>query len=54
MRYLDETQMARRIERKVANSQRRSRVLNFILCGVVLILGIIMIISIVFHWFVIF
>jgi hypothetical protein len=46
--------MAKRIERKIANSQRRSRVLNFFLCGVVLILGIIMILAIVLRWFVIF
>ncbi len=51
--YLDETQMAKRIERRIANDQRRSRALNIVLCAVVLILGIAVIVAIVARWFIV-
>lgn len=51
--YLDETQMAKRIERRIANGQRRSRALSIVLCAVVLILGIAVIVAIVARWFIV-
>ncbi len=50
-KYLDEKQLARRVERRVANSQRKVRVMNYILCAVVLVLGIAVLFSIISHWF---
>jgi hypothetical protein len=51
--YLDETQMAKRIERRIANGQRRSRALSIVLCAALLILGIAVIVAIVARWFIV-
>ncbi len=52
MNYLDENQLAKRMERKLASLRRKSSVLNFVLCAVVLILGIAIIWSIMTGWIV--
>jgi hypothetical protein len=54
LNYLDENQLAKRIERNLASRRRKSSVLNFVLCAVVLILGIALIVSIMARWFIIF
>jgi len=45
--------LARHIERRVANSQRRAKALNYVLCAVVLILGIALLVSIIARWFIV-
>ena len=45
--------LARRVERKVSGSQRRARALNFILCAVVLVLGIMFLMAVVRGWFIV-
>jgi hypothetical protein len=45
--------MAKRIERRIANGQRRSRALSIVLCAALLILGIAVIVAIVARWFIV-
>jgi cell division septal protein FtsQ len=49
---LSERQLARRIERRVANSQRRKRVLIFVVCAVILIFGLALLAVLVKTWFI--
>jgi hypothetical protein len=51
LNYLDEEQLARRIERRLKNSQRSGKLLNLILCAVVLVLGIAILLAMIRSWF---
>ncbi len=51
LNYLDEDQLTRRIERRLKNSQRSGKLLNLILCAVVLVLGIAILLVMIRSWF---
>lgn len=51
LNYLDEDQLTRRTERRLKNSQRSGKLLNLILCAVVLVLGIAVLLAMIRSWF---
>lgn|GEM_PF-2238391 len=51
MNYLDEDQLARRIEGRFKSNRRSGKLLNLILCAAVLVLGIAILLAMIRSWF---
>ncbi len=51
LNYLDEDQLARRIERRLRSNRRNGKLLNLILCAAVLVLGSAILLVMIRSWF---